>query len=190
MQLPDLGDDLVEEIAVVADDDHRHRLPRQVALEPFGGRDIEMVGGLVQEHQVGALEQEPGEHHPRLLAARERAGRPVEVRFGEAAARRGPPRRGDRSSRRPGDSSCSWSSSYRRLARSRSASSSASAISWAASSSSCCRSSSEASPDWATSISVSSGPNSGCWRSRLTRMPGRTWRVTVIGLSRSRRAAS
>ena len=63
----------------MADHEHRHRLPRQVVLQPFRGLDIEVVGGLVQEHQVGALEQELGEHQPRLLAARERAGRTVEV---------------------------------------------------------------------------------------------------------------
>ena len=79
VQLPDLGDDLVEEVAVVADDDHRHRLPRQVVLEPGGRLDVEVVRGLVQEHQVGALEQQLGEHQPRLLAARERPGRTVEV---------------------------------------------------------------------------------------------------------------
>ena len=83
MQLPDLVDDLVEKVAVVADDDHRHRLPGQVVFEPFGRRDVEVVGRLVQEHQVGALEQELGEHQPRLLAAGERAGRPVEIGLGE-----------------------------------------------------------------------------------------------------------
>ena len=86
MQLPDLGDDLVEEVAVVADDDHRHRLPRQVVLEPLGRLDVEVVRGLVQEHQVGALQQQLGEHQPRLLAAGERRRRAVEVGLGEAEA--------------------------------------------------------------------------------------------------------
>ena len=57
----------------MAHDDHRHRLPRQVALEPFGRGDVEVVRRLVQEHHVGALQQQLGEHHPRLLAAGERA---------------------------------------------------------------------------------------------------------------------
>ena len=82
-----LFDDLVEEIAVVADDDHRDRLARQVAFEPFGRRDIEMVGRLVQEHQVGAFQQELGQHHPRLLAAGKRGRRAVELGLGEAEAR-------------------------------------------------------------------------------------------------------
>ena len=174
MQLPDLGDDLVEEVAVVADDDHRHRLPRQVVLEPLGRLDVEVVRRLVQEHQVGALEQQLGEHQPRLLAAGEGAGGAVEVGLGEPQARRGSPRRGGRSSRRPGARAgrgARRSGGWRARGR---PSSSASAISCAASSSSRWRSMREARPDLATSISVSSGSNSGCCRSRLTRMPGRT----------------
>ena len=87
VQLPDLVDDLVEEIAVVAHDDHRDGLACQVAFEPFGRRDVEVVRRLVQEHQVGAFQQQLGEHHPRLLAAGERRRRPVELRLGEAEAR-------------------------------------------------------------------------------------------------------
>ena len=56
----------------MADDDHRHGLAGQVAFEPFGRGDIEMVRRFVQEHQVGAFEQELGEHQPRLLAAGKR----------------------------------------------------------------------------------------------------------------------
>ncbi len=86
MQLPDLGDDLVEEVAVVADDDHRDRLPGQVVLEPGGRLDVEVVRGLVQEHQVGAFQEQLGEHQPRLLAARERPRGASEVCRGEAEA--------------------------------------------------------------------------------------------------------
>ena len=71
----------------MADDDHRHRLPRQVALEPGGRLDVEVVRRLVQEHQVGALEQQLGEHQPRLLAAGERPRRRGRSRpVGEAEA--------------------------------------------------------------------------------------------------------
>ncbi len=79
VQLPDLVHDLVEEVAVMAHDDHRDGLPRQVALEPFGRGDVEVVGRLVQEHQVGAFQQQLGEHHPRLLAAGERRRGPVKL---------------------------------------------------------------------------------------------------------------
>ncbi len=87
VQLPDPGDDLVEEVAVVAHDHHRDRLARQVALEPLGRGDVEVVRRLVEEHHVGALQEQPGQHHPRLLAAGERQRVAVELRLGEAQAR-------------------------------------------------------------------------------------------------------
>ena len=76
----------------------------------------------------------------------------------------------------------SWSSSYRRPARSRSSSSSASAISWAASSSSCWRSSSDARPDLTTSISVWPGGKSGLLPQQADPDPGPDEQVAVIGL--------
>ena len=72
VQLPDLGDDLVEKVSVVTDDDHADRLAAQVAFEPGGGGDIEVVRRLVQEHQVGAFQEQLRQHHPRLLAPRKR----------------------------------------------------------------------------------------------------------------------
>ena len=68
----------VEEIAVVAHDDHGGRALDQEILEPFGGIDVEMVAGLVEEHHVGLGQQELGEHKAILLAAAERRDRLAE----------------------------------------------------------------------------------------------------------------
>ena len=84
VQLEDLVHHAVEEIAIVADDQHPFGLLGEVVFEPAGGVDVEVVARLVEEHDVGGGEQQLGEHQPALLAAgecREVAG---EVRFREA----------------------------------------------------------------------------------------------------------
>ena len=45
--------DPVEEIAVVADQDHRRRTLGEEVFQPLGRLDVEVVGGLVQKHQFG-----------------------------------------------------------------------------------------------------------------------------------------
>src|ERR1700693_3508581 len=58
----------------------------ELALEPAGGVDVKVVAGLVEEHDVGAGQQELGEHEPALLAAAERLDGPVVVLLAEAEA--------------------------------------------------------------------------------------------------------
>ena len=70
----------------MADHDHADRLPREVALQPGRGGDVEVVRRLVQEHHVGALQEQLRQHHPRLLPAGERPGLSGEVRRREAEA--------------------------------------------------------------------------------------------------------
>ncbi len=83
-QLEDAGDDAVEEIAVVADDEHGLGLADEVILQPAGGVDVEVVAGLVQEHDVGRGEQQLGEHQPTLLASAEGLDGPVVIGGREA----------------------------------------------------------------------------------------------------------
>ncbi len=71
----------------MADDDHGDRLARQVALEPLGGGDVQVVRWLVEQHHVGALEQQLGEQHARLLAAGECRRLALEFGLAEAEAR-------------------------------------------------------------------------------------------------------
>ena len=166
----------------MADDDHRDRLARQVVLEPLGGLDVEVVRRLVEEHQVGALEQAAWRASAATAGRRRRSGPVRKWSAGEAAGRS-----------RISSIRCSIgvgvlvldlvlerrrSDEWRARGRRRR---SASAISLAASSSSLWRSSREARPDRATSIRVWSGPKSGCWTSRLTRMPGADSIAAVVG---------
>ena len=81
-------DDGVEEAPVVRDDEHGAVEAGEELLEPGEAVGVEVVGGLVEEQDVGVLEQRGGQQRAGLLAAGEapqRAGG-VEVVDGEAAA--------------------------------------------------------------------------------------------------------
>ena len=77
---------LVQEVAVVADHDHRLVGLEQEALQPLGGFDVQVVGRLVQQHQVGLVQQQLGQHQPVLLAAAELFDRLAERLAAEAQA--------------------------------------------------------------------------------------------------------
>ena len=83
IELEDPAGDVVEEVAVVGDDQNGAGEKLQVLLEPADGLRVEMVGRLVEEQQVGLFEQQLAERDAALLAARERrhvgvAGRTAE----------------------------------------------------------------------------------------------------------------
>ena len=61
--------DVVEEIAVVGDENDGARVFRQVPFEPGHALGVEMVGGLVEQQDVGTFEQYPAKRHPATLAA-------------------------------------------------------------------------------------------------------------------------
>ena len=68
---------VVEEGAVVADDQHRLAELAEVLLQPLDRLEIEVVGGLVEQHQVGRGGELRREAHAATLAAAqpgERAG--------------------------------------------------------------------------------------------------------------------
>ncbi len=67
-QVQDLGDDPVEQLQVVADDEHRPRKARQLAHEPSLGGEVEMVGRLVEHEDVGLPEQHPDDVDAPALA--------------------------------------------------------------------------------------------------------------------------
>ncbi len=80
--------DAVEQVAVVGDQDERARELEQALLEHLERRDVEVVGRLVEDQQVGGLEHQPREQDARLLAAREPADRRVELLGAEQEALR------------------------------------------------------------------------------------------------------
>ena len=49
----------------------------QILLQPLGGLQVQVVGGLVQQQDVGVLQDQPAQIHPGLLPA----GEPVEELF-------------------------------------------------------------------------------------------------------------
>ena len=73
LDLEDPVGDVVEEVAVVGDDHHRAREVAQRALEPGDALGVEVVGRLVEQQQVGLLEQQPAQRDAAPLAARELA---------------------------------------------------------------------------------------------------------------------
>ena len=74
--------DLVQEIAVVGDQDHAAGEGLQVVLQPGDALGVQVVGGLVQQQHVGLAEQQAGQSHAALLPAGELVHRP----FGRGAA--------------------------------------------------------------------------------------------------------
>ena len=81
------GGDAVEQIAVVRDEHERAGEVEQVLFEDFERGDVEVVGGLVEQQNVGGLEHELGDEHARPFAAGEIADRLVELLAGKEEAR-------------------------------------------------------------------------------------------------------
>lgn len=73
LHVPHAGADLVEEPAVVGDADEGGAAGPQVSGEPGDALDVEVVGGLVQDDQVGLADEQLGQGDAAALAAGERA---------------------------------------------------------------------------------------------------------------------
>ena len=72
------GDGLVEQVEVVADDEQGAPVVAQEVEQPVAGVGVEVVGGLVEQEQVAAAEQDAGQLEAPALAAGERAEGHVE----------------------------------------------------------------------------------------------------------------
>ena len=86
LDMHDLLHGLVEELAVVGDHQQRALVLAQPGLQPQRGFQVQMVGRLVQQQQVGRRHQRPGEVEAYSPAAGERPMRLGEVRLGEPQA--------------------------------------------------------------------------------------------------------
>lgn len=83
----DLADplgDVVEEVPVVGDGDDGAGVLREVLLQPLHGLGVQVVGGLVEEQQVGGLQQQLAQRDAAALTTGEVGDRPV---AGRAAQR-------------------------------------------------------------------------------------------------------
>jgi hypothetical protein len=76
VELDDARRHSIEESAVVRHDDQRGS-PRREFLEPLDAGEIEVVGRLVEQQQVGLERERERERGALALAARETGGRPV-----------------------------------------------------------------------------------------------------------------
>ena len=70
-----LVDRPVEKPDVVGDEQNGPAEPLELVHQPTLGRPVEVVGGLVEDHGVGTLEEDPHEVHPAALTTRQ----PVDV---------------------------------------------------------------------------------------------------------------
>ena len=67
--MEDLIGDVVEQIAVMTDDDDGRRAALQIVGEPQHAFEVEIVGRLVEQQKVGLGEQDGGERDPHPPAA-------------------------------------------------------------------------------------------------------------------------
>ena len=73
VDLGDLGDDAVHEVAVVRRHQQRAGPRLEELLEPDDRLDVEVVGRLVHQQDLGLAEEHAGHRHAHLPAARQRA---------------------------------------------------------------------------------------------------------------------
>ena len=86
LQMQDRADGAVEQPPVVADDDHRMRIPHQVILQPERAFQVQIVGRLVEQQVVGRGEQHRRQRHPHAPPAGERRARQLLCLVAEAHA--------------------------------------------------------------------------------------------------------
>ena len=84
VELEDPAGDVVQEVAIVGDGDDRPRVIAQVLLQPGHGLRVQVVGGLVEQQQVGLAQQQAAERDPPALAT----GEGGDVGVGGRAAQR------------------------------------------------------------------------------------------------------
>ena len=87
LDVDDAVADAVEELAIVRDQQQRAGIGAQPALEPEDGVDVEMVGGLVEQQQVGAAHERARHVDAHPPAAGKCAQRPLIVGRAQSRAR-------------------------------------------------------------------------------------------------------
>ena len=69
VELEDPTGDIVEEVAVVRDAQHRALVLLEVLLQPVDGFGIEVVGRLVQKKHIRLLQQQSAQRHPAAFSS-------------------------------------------------------------------------------------------------------------------------
>ncbi len=86
LDVQDGVDRLVEQVAVVADHDHGSRIARDVLFQPERAFEVEIVGRLVEQEEIGLGEQRGGERDPHAPAAGELGAGALLILMREAKA--------------------------------------------------------------------------------------------------------
>ncbi len=86
LEMQDPVDRGVEQVAIVADDDDGVRIARDVLFEPQRRFEIEIVGRLVEQQEIGLGEQHRRQRHPHAPAAGELRAGTLLVGVGESEA--------------------------------------------------------------------------------------------------------
>ena len=68
-EMQDVIGDVVEQVAVVADDEDRRRAGLEVVGEPQRALEVEVVGRFVEQQHIGLGKEHRGERHPHAPAA-------------------------------------------------------------------------------------------------------------------------
>ena len=69
VEMQDLVDRGLQQVAIMADHDHRARIVREMILKPQRAFEIEIVGRLVEQQQIGRRKQRRRQRHPHPPAA-------------------------------------------------------------------------------------------------------------------------
>ena len=84
VDLDDLADDAVHELAVVRGHQQRALVVLEKGLQPDQAFEVEMVARLVKQHAVGPHQQDTGERHAHLPAAGKKTDVPIHAFLAEA----------------------------------------------------------------------------------------------------------
>ena len=79
IETEDSGGDAVQQIAVVGNQHQRTGKVEQIFFQDFERGNIQIVGRLIEQQNVGRLQHQPGDEHPRPLAAGEVAHRLIQL---------------------------------------------------------------------------------------------------------------
>ncbi len=89
VQFENGGDGVIQEGAVVRDDQRCPVEAVQPVFQPFEHGDVEVVGGFVEQQQVRLFQQDARQHQAGLLAAGEVGDGGVEVEVAQAEGAEG-----------------------------------------------------------------------------------------------------
>src|SRR5687767_15197120 len=71
VELEDPLGNVVQEVPIMRDRDHASRVLGEVLLEPRHGLDVQVVGRLIEQQQIGTAQQNLTQRNATALAARE-----------------------------------------------------------------------------------------------------------------------